>query len=230
MKVLVCGKGGSGKSTIVAMLGKYLADNGYKVLIVDADESNPGLYRMLGVEEKRTLVDHLGGRKVVKEGKFSLPRELKEIPEEVVAVKGNLMVLSVGKIERAGEGCACPFAFLAREFVKNLKLKENEVLIIDTEAGIEHLGRGMSLVVDVIVNVVEPSLESIELSKKIKEMTDVRNVVVLNKAIPDLNIDIEPDVVIPYMTELIYDSLGGKEVRVVPQIQKLWEKIERGSM
>ena len=228
MKVLVCGKGGSGKSTIVAMLGRYLADKGYRVLVVDADESNPGLYRMLGVENKRTLVDHLGGRKVVKEGKFSLPKKLEELPEDVVAVKGNLLVLSIGKIERAGEGCACPFAFLAREFVKGIDLKENEVLIVDTEAGVEHLGRGMSSVVDVVVNVVEPSLESIELSKKIKDMTGVRNVVVLNKAIPDLNMDVKPDVVIPYMPELVYDSLEGKEVRVVPQIEDLWEKIRRG--
>ncbi len=223
MKVLVCGKGGSGKSTIVAMLGKYLAGKGYRVLIVDADESNPGLYRMLGVERRRTLVEHFGGRRAIKEKKFELPGRIEDIPNDVVSAKGNLMVVSVGKIERAGEGCACPIAFLAREFVKNLKLRDGEVVLVDAEAGVEHLGRGMDSAVDVIVNVLEPSVESIELSKKIEEMTGVRKVRLLNKALP--GVGIEAEVEIPYMEEIVRNGLMGKEVEVVPQIEELWERI-----
>ncbi len=234
MKVLVCGKGGCGKSTIAAMLAKYLVNNGYRVLVVDADESNPGLYRMLGLQKAKTLAEYLGGKKSVKKAikdSISLPESIDEIPSEILSVKGKLAVISIGKIEDAGEGCACPYAFLAKEFVKKLKLKDDEVVVVDTEAGVEHFGRGLDLFVDVIVNVAEPSMESVELSNKIMKMAEklkLKRILLLNKALPNITekIRIEPDVVIPFDQTLIYDSLEGREVEVMPQIEELWQKIK----
>ncbi len=227
MKVLVCGKGGCGKSTIVAMLAKYLANNGYRVLVVDTDESNPGLYRMLGLKKAKTLAEYLGGKKALKgalkEG-VVLPKSLDEIPDEIISIRGNLGVVSIGKIEDAGEGCACPFAFLAREFLKGL---DGDVILVDTEAGVEHFGRGVDAVVDVIVNVAEPSVESLELSEKIRRMAEkfgLGHVFVLNKALPDVEID--ADVVIPYDPKLVYGSLEGREVEVLPQVEEIWKRIK----
>ncbi|MBC7098785.1 P-loop NTPase [Candidatus Bipolaricaulota bacterium] len=234
MKVLICGKGGCGKSTIAAMLGKYLAKKGLSVLVVDADESNVGLYRMLGFKKAKALAECLGGREGLR-GNLSpeaLPRSLEEIPAEALARKGKIAALSIGKIEEPGEGCACPYGLLAREFLKNLKLREGEVALVDTEAGIEHFGRGLCLVVDRIVNVAEPNVESIMLSRKIQELAakaGIKTVFVLNKAMPGLldRIEPKPDVILPFDQELLRGSLVGNEVEPLPKMQTLWELIHR---
>ncbi len=241
MKILVSGKGGCGKSTVAAMLGKHLEGKGYRVLIVDADESNPGLYRMLGLPRAKTLAEHLGGKQRAKilmavEGEGELDKELfswtlDEIPEEILARKGNLAVLTVGKIEEAGEGCACPYGFLARKLLEGIRLGENEIIIVDTEAGIEHFGRGVDSYVDVIVDVAEPSAESIELSRKIEKLSrslGIKHVLVLNKALPGIEgkLPVRPDVVIPFTERFIIESLEGKEVEPTEEIERLWEIIK----
>ncbi len=240
MKVLVSGKGGCGKSTISAMLGKYLARKGYRVLIIDADESNPGLYRMLGLPKVKTLAEHLGGKKRAKilmaaEGEGELDEELfnwtlHDIPEEILAKKGNLAVLTIGKIEEAEEGCACPYGFLARKLLEGIKLGENEVVLVDTEAGIEHFGRGVDRYVDVVIDVAEPSTESIELSRKIASLSEslgLKHVLVLNKALPGVEeeLPVKPDVVVPFDQNFILDSLRGREVEPIGQIGELWKII-----
>ena len=237
MKVLVSGKGGCGKSTISAMLGKYLAEGGYRVLIIDADESNPGLYRMLGLPKVKTLAEHLGGKTRAKilmaaEGQGELDEELfdwtfDDIPEEILARKGSLAVLTIGKIEEAEEGCACPYGFLARKLLEGIKLRENEVIIVDTEAGIEHFGRGVDKYVDVVIDVAEPSAESLELSKKIASLSEslgLKHVLVLNKALPSVEdkLPVKPDVVVPFNQKFILDSLSGREVEPLEQIGELW--------
>ncbi|WP_297421196.1 P-loop NTPase [Thermococcus sp.] len=237
MKILVSGKGGCGKSTISAMLGKYLARNDYRILIIDADESNPGLYRMLGLPRVKTLAEHLGGKKRAKilmaaEGEGELDEELfkwtlDEVPGEILARKGNLAVLTIGKIEEAEEGCACPYGFLARKLLEGIRLKEDEVIIVDTEAGIEHFGRGVDKYVDVVIDVAEPSVESIELSKKIASLSEslsLRHFLVLNKALPGVEekLPVKPDVIISFNQDFILDSLNGKEVEPVEQIERLW--------
>ncbi len=240
MKVLISGKGGCGKSTISAMLGKYLADKGYRVLIIDADESNPGLYRMLGLPRVKTLAEHLGGKTRAKilmaaEGEGELDEELfnwtlDDVPEEILARRDNLAVLTIGKIEEAEEGCACPYGFLARKLLEGIKLGENEVIIVDTEAGIEHFGRGVDKYVDVVIDVAEPSAESLELSKKIASLSEslgLKHVLVLNKALPGVEdkLPVKPDIVIPFNQNFILDSLNGKEVEPIPGIGRLWSLI-----
>ena len=141
--------------------------------MVDADESNAGLYRMLGLEKAKTLAEYLGGKRCLKDringGDLALPKAVEEIPAEVLSKKGNIAAISIGKIEEPGEGCACPYGLLAKEFLKKPKLGEGKVALMDTEAGIEHFGRRLDLGVDHIVN-VEPNVELITLSRKIRKL------------------------------------------------------------
>jgi CO dehydrogenase maturation factor len=182
MKILICGKGGSGKSTIASLLAKDLKTKGYRVLIVDADESNYGLGVQLGLEDPKELMDQLGGKKAVvdkmwagrsageKAAIFSESWSIDEIPSECVSKKDNLYLLQIGKVKHFGEGCACPMGGLSRDFLKSLKLGPKDIAVIDTEAGVEHLGRSVEGSVDVILLVLDPSYESIRLSEKISAM------------------------------------------------------------
>jgi len=182
MKILVCGKGGSGKSTIASLLAKDLKTKGYRVLVVDADESNYGLSVQLGLEDPKELMDQLGGKKAVvdkmwagrsageKAAIFSESWSIDEIPSECVSKKDNLYLLQIGKVKHFGEGCACPMGGLSRDFLNRLKLGLKDIAVIDTEAGVEHLGRSVESGIDVILLVLDPSYESIRLSEKISAM------------------------------------------------------------
>ena len=177
IKISVCGKGGSGKSTLVSLLAKAAQARGLRTLVVDSDESNSGLYRMLGFDKPPTpLMVLVGGREGIKE-KMNQPNLLSEteltleqIPYPYVHKKNDLRLLSIGKIHQALEGCACPMGVLNREFLKKLRLGQDEIAIVDMEAGIEHFGRGIDNSIDVVLVVVEPSFESIALAEKIKDL------------------------------------------------------------
>jgi len=174
MKIAVCGKGGSGKSTIVALLASEARGRDYKVLVVDSDESNSGLYRMLGFEHPPVpLMELVGGKKSLKE-KMAQPNifaassiSLEDISPQHLVEKDGLMLVSIGKILQSLEGCACPMGVLSREFLKKLTLQSNELAIVDMEAGVEHFGRGVESSVDCVLIVAEPPLESVEVAQKI---------------------------------------------------------------
>lgn len=182
-KLAVCGKGGSGKSSIVALLAKGLGTRGYQVLVVDADESNPGLYRMLGLEVRpEPLLELVGGKKKVFQT-FSEDSETptsiltsdvihtSDLPGPYLARTDGIGLVNTGKILQSLEGCACPMGVLNREFLKRLRLREDELAVIDMEAGIEHFGRGVETSVDSVLVVVEPSFDSLELAEKINTLT-----------------------------------------------------------
>ncbi len=177
MKISVCGKGGSGKSTVVSLLAGAAQARGLKTLVIDSDESNSGLFRMLGFENPPLpLMELVGGKKSLKE-KMSQSDVLteaeirvKNIPPQHICKKDGLMLVSIGKILQALEGCACPMGVLSREFLKKLHLDENEIAIVDMEAGVEHFGRGLDAEIDNLVLVVEPSFESITLAEKIRNL------------------------------------------------------------
>jgi CO dehydrogenase maturation factor len=195
MNLVVCGKGGCGKSTIVALLAKQYASAGRRVLVVDTDESNAGLHRLVGTETPKDLMDFFGGKQTVMEA-FREARQnsrsqaldcawtIDSIPAEFCAKKDGVRLVSIGKIHRAGEGCACPMGILARQFLSGLALSEDDVVIIDTEAGVEHFGRGIDGISDTILMVVDPSFESIHLAERVSGMAaeiDVPLYYVLNK-------------------------------------------------
>lgn len=178
IKLSICGKGGSGKSTLTSLLAKQAQENGLKVVVVDSDESNSELYRMLGFQHPpESLMALVGGKKAIKDNMnhrniFVQPRiELKDIPADYKTKQNGLTLLSVGKINQALEGCACPMGVLNREFLKKLHLEKNHMAIVDMEAGIEHFGRGVDAHIDVVILVVEPSYESIAIACKIKDLS-----------------------------------------------------------
>ena len=191
LKISVCGKGGSGKSTLVSLLASAAQTRGLTTLVIDSDESNSGLFRMLGLDKPPTpLMALFGGKQGIKEkmNQASLLSEpelaLEQIPYPYINEKNGLRLLSIGKIHQALEGCACPMGVLSREFLKKLRLGENEIAIVDMEAGVEHFGRGIDNSIDAVLVVVEPSFESITLAEKIKDLAAGINKdfwVVLNK-------------------------------------------------
>jgi CO dehydrogenase maturation factor len=177
IKISVCGKGGSGKSTLVSLLANAAQAKGLTTLVVDSDESNSGLFRMLGLAKTPVpLMELVGGKQGIKEkmDQASLLSEseicLEQIPYPYIEKKNGLRLLSIGKIHQALEGCACPMGVLSREFLMKLWLGQNEIAIVDMEAGIEHFGRGIDNCIDAVLVVVEPSFESIALAEKINDL------------------------------------------------------------
>ena len=182
MRVLICGKGGSGKSTLSALIATALKDRGYSVLLVDADESNFGLHRLLGIPYPVSLLDSLGGKKGFKEKRssafpqtidgipFKEKARINQIPEACIAQTDGIKLLVIGKIHHFGEGCACPMGMLSKMFLSKLDFAEKEIVIIDTAAGVEHFGRGVDGDCDMILDVVDPTFESLELTKKMQDM------------------------------------------------------------
>ena len=192
MKISVCGKGGSGKSTIVALLANEARAKGYRVLVVDSDESNSGLFRMLGFDYPPIpLMELVGGKKSLQQkmGQPSVLAEsrivLEDLPSQYLVQKDGLMLVGIGKILQSLEGCACPMGVLSREFLKKLALAEDELAIVDMEAGVEHFGRGVETSIDSVLIVVEPPLESVNVGQKIHDLASgigIKNVwAVLNK-------------------------------------------------
>lgn len=176
MKIIICGKGGCGKSTAATLIARAYEREGRNVLVIDSDESNYGLHRQLGLELPEDFTHYFGGKKGAyrvfddRGYLFDSKWSISDIPGEYLSGEGNLHLLAVGKIAEAEEGCACGMGFTARMFIDNLETSENDVVIVDTEAGVEHFGRGLDKFADVILMVIDPSYESIHLSEKIYDM------------------------------------------------------------
>ncbi len=202
MKIAICGKGGTGKSTVVALLAGEFKKVGMRVIVIDSDESNSGLHWMLGLERQpRPLMDFVGGKKDIQSKMVTRFREgqpepeisillqdtipIKDVPEDYRVEGDETQLIAIGKIKQSLEGCACPMGVLSREFLKKLRLSANEIAIVDMEAGIEHFGRGVEKGVDAVIAVIEPSLESINLAEKIVDLASGAGVnfagVVINK-------------------------------------------------
>lgn len=160
-----------------------------KVLVVDSDESNFGLHRQLGVELPRDFTEYFGGKdkafktmmtsgildsmKLSAFAKkfFSEDFTMADIPEEYYSEKDGVKLMSSGKIHKANEGCACTMNSILEQFVAHLTLAEDEIALLDMEAGVEHFGRGTDNSVDGILMIVDPSFESLRLSVKIADLS-----------------------------------------------------------
>ena len=204
-KIAVCGKGGSGKSVLVRLLAGGLRERGRRVVVVDADESNTGLHRMLGYDQPpKPLTDFLGGKQqleaqleeAVRSGIPEMSVELiheelqlADLPPDFLFETDGVRLVNIGKILVALEGCACPMGIVSRSFLKKLRLEPDEVAVVDLEAGVEHFGRGVETSIDCVLVVVEPSIDSLEVAEKISELSaqiDIADVwMVLNKIASD---------------------------------------------
>jgi CO dehydrogenase maturation factor len=240
MKILVCGKGGCGKSTVVALLAKEMAARKNKVLVIDSDESNIGLHSRLGMQKPGDFMNYFGGKKLL----FEKTKEMKnrwtldDLPRDYLTEKGNIQLLSMGKIYHFGEGCACPINALSSKFLEVLDLRDGEFLIVDTDAGIEHFGRGVETGVDILFVIIDPSRESILLAKKISELgqqVDKPVYYILNrignqetKEFLLNSVDREKVIaIIPENKELFMSGLVGNEFNMhIEAIKKIAEMLE----
>ena len=237
-KVFVCGRGGSGKSTLTAMLAKFLISEGMRVLVIDADESNRSLYRMLGLQAPNsTLMEDLGGRVAVKKAVFdkqnsSASEDTKlhvdDLPRSCVSRRDDLAFLAIGKIYKPDEGCACPMSALEKGFLERLYVPGWWVLV-DCEAGVEHIGRGVWRHADVFLVVLEPSHESMEMAKFMNNLAkEVKRpiVTVVNMVDEDIAEDVKMsaealgigvDAVFPRDRRVASANLIGQQVPLLPE-------------
>lgn len=181
MKLAISGKGGVGKSTVAAAFALLLDQRGEKVLAVDADP-DANLSSALGISEQekkkitplaqqRILIEERTGAKVRQYGQmFKLNPHVSDIAERYAYMHRNIALLVLGAVEKGGGGCACPENVLLKALVTDLVLYKNESLIMDMEAGIEHLGRATARGVDAMLVVIEPGQRSIESAVRIIKM------------------------------------------------------------
>lgn len=180
MRVAIAGKGGTGKTTISGILARSLARSGRRVLAVDAD-SNPNLDAILGIDRAtaaemagipRSLMERVeenGGR-----SRLVLTRPLDEVLAEygVDAPDGVRMVV-MGRVGHAGSGCMCGAHATVRGLVGELmrhRPDDGEDVVVDMEAGLEHLSRGTGRYVDGMLAVIEPYYRSLETGKRVAEL------------------------------------------------------------
>ncbi len=246
MKIILCGKGGCGKSTISTLLARQFAANGKKVLVIDSDESNFGLHRQLGFDLPKDFTGYFGGKKKTMElinneqetPLFTEKWTLRDIPSEYLSGDDQIKLIAIGKIHDPGEGCACPMGKLAARFLENIEDDDN-VVIEDTEAGVEHFGRGVDARADVILMVIDTSYESLKLAVKVKEMGEIIGkpvLLVLNKVNEtkeqlmreSLPADCRISAAIPENTDILAQGLKGDRLDIrVSAIETLINEINR---
>lgn len=191
MKVAISGKGGVGKTTLAAILSYIFARDGYKVIAIDCDPSM-NLPYVLGINNftpLSNLRDLIRERVMAPMGIFKLNPDVGDVFEKYSVVKYGVKVLVLGTIEKGGEGCFCPESAFLRAVMRHAIFREEDIVIMDMEAGIEHLGRGTARGVDLLIVVVDPSLRSIETLRRIEKLSrDIgieRICVVVNKFIDE---------------------------------------------
>ena len=179
MKIAVSGKGGVGKTMLASLLSTILARLGYSVLAIDADPNAtlataldfPHPDKITPISEMGDLIEERTG---VRPGQaapyFKLNPKVDDIPGKYWVVHNGVKLMVMGRLKKGGSGCYCPENALLEALLAHILLRRNEVVIIDMEAGIEHLGRATSRAVNKMIIVVEPGKASIETAYRIREL------------------------------------------------------------
>ncbi len=162
-----------------SLLSKMFADSGYSVIAIDADpDANlaatlgfPDPEQIIPISEMSDLIEERTGAKPGQSAPyFQLSPKVDDIPEKYARKQNGIKLMRMGRIKRGGAGCYCPESALLKALLAHLLLARKEVVILDMEAGIEHLGRGTASMVDKLIVVVEPGRRSIETARNIKEL------------------------------------------------------------
>jgi CO dehydrogenase maturation factor len=181
MKIAVTGKGGVGKTTLSSVLARLYAEEGRKVLTADVDpDANLGLAlgftpdeveAITPISEMRELIAERTGSTAENYGKFfKINPRVDDIPDRFAKEKNGVKLLVMGTVETGGSGCVCPEHVMLKRVISNLVINRDEVVILDMEAGLEHLGRGTADFVDRFIVVIEPGERSIQTYKKVKSL------------------------------------------------------------
>lgn len=181
MKIAVSGKGGVGKTTLSATLSKLFTDEGRKVIAIDADPDT-NLASALGIKDADKITPLVELKELIKErtgstsdeyGKFfKLNPTVDDLPEKYSISCNGMRLMTLGTIKRGGSGCACPEGVMLKALLNHLILQRDEVVIIDMEAGIEHLGRASIKAVTALIVVVEPGKRSIQTAFQVKKLAE----------------------------------------------------------
>ncbi|NNG01758.1 MAG: AAA family ATPase [Desulfobacteraceae bacterium] len=179
MKLAVSGKGGVGKTTFSALLARALNEQGKRVLAIDADP-DANLAAALGIadaeniipisEMKELIFERTGAQPGTIGGFFSLNPKVDDLPDALSARFENIKLMRLGSVKKGGSGCLCPESALLKALVTHIVLLRDEVVIMDMEAGIEHLGRATAKAVDRLIVVVEPGRRSIDTAEHIRRL------------------------------------------------------------
>jgi CO dehydrogenase maturation factor len=183
MKLAITGKGGVGKTTLTALLAQSYADAGRQVLAVDADPS-PCLAGALGfppelraslrpIAEMDALIEERTGAKPgTVGGFFTLNPRVDDIPERFSVLHRGVRLLEMGSVDLGGSGCICPEAAMLKTLFTHLLFRQDDILLLDMYAGVEHLGRATVDFVDAMLVVVEPTRRSLGTAAQIKKLAN----------------------------------------------------------
>jgi len=181
MKIAITGKGGVGKTTFSSILSRMFAEDGYRVVAVDADpDANLALAlgfpkqvydTIVPISEMKNFVADRTASSVGSFGKmFKLNPKVDDIPENYCKEYNGVRLLTLGTVDSGGSGCVCPEHVLLKRLCSHLILQNKDVVVMDMEAGIEHLGRGTAESVDAFIVVVEPGERSLQTYRKVKKL------------------------------------------------------------
>jgi len=195
MKIAITGKGGVGKTTLAAGLATVFSRQGEKVFAIDADPDanlalslgfpSPSQIKPL-IEMKELIEERTGAKPGGFNPYFKLNPRVDDIPEKYSVSHKGITLMVMGTVKGGGLGCACPENAFLKALLAHLILDRKEVVILDMEAGIEHLGRGTAKGVDKMIIVVEPGSRSIETAFRIKHLAKeigIKNIAVVGNKI-----------------------------------------------
>ncbi len=197
MKIAISGKGGVGKTTLAGVMARILAKRGRKVLAIDADpDSNlasaiglpkEALAKLQPIASMTSMIEERTG---AKKGTFGsvlkLNPKVDDLPDEMGVNYEGIKLLLLGCIPQGGGGCFCPENVILKNLVRHLLVKREEALIIDMEAGLEHLGRGSTGQVDALIIVVEPGQRAMNTARQIKKLGEdlkIKNMMIVGNKI-----------------------------------------------
>lgn len=183
MKLAISGKGGVGKTTLAALLAQAYADAQHTVLAVDADPS-PCLAGALGfppelrsqlhpiAEMEQLIEERTGAKPGTVGGFFTINPRVDDIPDRFAVTHRHVRLLEMGSVDIGGTGCICPESAMLKTLFTHLLFRQDDVLILDMYAGVEHLGRATVDFVDAMIVVVEPTRRSLGTAEQIKKLAN----------------------------------------------------------
>lgn len=195
MKLAVSGKGGVGKTTFSALLIRSLNAQGKHILAIDADP-DANLASALGIPDADKIIPIAEMKELIFErteakpgsmgGYFKLNPKVDDLPEALSAKLDHIKLMRLGGVQKGGSGCICPESTLLRALITHIVLARNEIVVMDMEAGIEHLGRATASAVDKLIVVVEPGRRSMDTAGHINKLASeigLRNIVLVGNKV-----------------------------------------------
>ena len=253
MKLAITGKGGVGKTTLSSTLARLYADEGRTVLAADVDpDANLGLALGLSQEEVDAIIPISKMRDLAKErtgasddNKFyKLNPYVADIPEKFAKSVNGVKLLVMGTVDLGGSGCVCPEHVMLKSILSAMTYRKNDVVIMDMEAGLEHLGRGTAANMDQFIVVIEPGARSVQTYRNVKRLAKdlgVKQVrVVANKIRDDKDEEFIRSAIpaedllgcIHYNTEIMDADRNGKSPydyspKAIEEIQKIKDILDK---